>query len=96
MRLGKKGKLSVKYVGPYEILQSIGKVACKLVLPMKFEKIHDVFHISQLKRYVPHERHILESERIQIDYFAATLPPCAVVCLPPLDFWLSSSSSSYI
>ena len=52
MRFGKKVKLSAKYVGPYEILQIIGKVAYELALPVEFEKMCDVFHISQLKRYV--------------------------------------------
>ena len=62
-----KGKLSTKNVGPYAILQIIGKVAYKLALPMKFEKIHYVFHIFQLKRYIPDENHVFEPERIQID-----------------------------
>ena len=46
MRFGKKGKLSPKYVGPYEILQRIGKVAYRLALPMDLSKVHDVFHVS--------------------------------------------------
>ena len=62
-----KAKLCTKYVGPYEILQIIAKVAYKLALPMKFEKIHYVFHIFQLKRYIRDENHVLEPERIQID-----------------------------
>ncbi|XP_021859664.1 uncharacterized protein [Spinacia oleracea] len=67
MRFGKKDKLSAKYVGPYEILQRLGKIAYKLALPMEFEKMHGVFHISQIKRYIPDERHVLELEKIQID-----------------------------
>ncbi|XP_021721534.1 uncharacterized protein LOC110689114 [Chenopodium quinoa] len=67
MRFGKKGKLSAKYVDPYEILQRVGKVAYKLALPMEFEKMHDVFHISQLKKYVPSETHVLQPETIQLD-----------------------------
>ena len=42
MRFGEKGKLSAKYVGAYEILEQIGKVAYRLALPMEFEKMHDV------------------------------------------------------
>ena len=41
MRFGKRGKLSAKYVGSYEILQRIGKVAYKFALLMEFEKIDD-------------------------------------------------------
>lgn len=67
IRFGEKEKLSAKYIGPYEIFQRIGKVAYKLALPMEFEKMHEVFHISQLQRYIPDERHVLEPERIQID-----------------------------
>ncbi|XP_056692111.1 uncharacterized protein [Spinacia oleracea] len=67
MRFGEKGKLSAKYVGPYEILQRVRKVAYRLVLPMEFEKMHDVFHICQLKRYIPDESHVLDPEKIQID-----------------------------
>ena len=43
MRFGKNGKLSPKYIGPYEILQRIGKVAYKLALPMELSKVHNVF-----------------------------------------------------
>lgn len=43
MTFGKKGKLRVKYVGPYNILQRFGKLAYKLALPIKFD---DGFHIS--------------------------------------------------
>ncbi|XP_021759109.1 uncharacterized protein LOC110724003 [Chenopodium quinoa] len=67
MRFGKKGKLSAKYVGLYEILQRVGKVAYKLALSMEFKKMHDVFHISQLKKYVPSETHVLQPETIQLD-----------------------------
>ena len=64
MRFGKKGKLSAKYIGPYEILERIEKVTYRLALPIEFEKMHDVLHISQLKRYIPDERHVLEPKRI--------------------------------
>ena len=52
MRLGKKGKLSPRYVGPYKILKRVGKVACELELPAKLATVHLVFHISLLKKCV--------------------------------------------
>ncbi|XP_021727251.1 uncharacterized protein LOC110694390 [Chenopodium quinoa] len=67
MRFGKKGKLSAKYVSPYEILERVGKVSYKLALPTEFEKMHDVFHISQMKKYVPDPKHVLQPESIQLD-----------------------------
>ncbi|XP_021718623.1 uncharacterized protein LOC110686340 [Chenopodium quinoa] len=62
-----EARLSAKYVGPYEILERVGKVAYKLALPMEFEKMHDVFHISQLKKYVPDAKHVLQPKSIQLD-----------------------------
>ena len=52
-RFGKKGKLSPRYVGPFEILRRIGKVAYELALPPHMEHIHNVFHVSMFKRFNP-------------------------------------------
>ncbi|XP_021732937.1 uncharacterized protein LOC110699716 [Chenopodium quinoa] len=67
MRFGKKGNLSPKYIGPYEILQRIGKVAYRLVLPMELSKVHDVFHVSQLRSYIPDKSYVLQPENIELD-----------------------------
>ncbi|XP_021743404.1 uncharacterized protein LOC110709490 [Chenopodium quinoa] len=67
MRFGKKGKLSPKYIGPYEVLQRIGKVANRLALPMELSKVHDVFHVSQLRRHIPDKSHALQAETIELD-----------------------------
>ena len=48
--LGRKGKLCPCFIWPYEITERIGPVAYRLALPSGLEKIHDVFHVSQLRR----------------------------------------------
>jgi hypothetical protein len=49
-RFGIKGKLAPRYVGPFRILSKRGELAYKLDLPSTFPEVHDVFHVSQLKR----------------------------------------------
>ena len=50
MRFGKKGKLSPHFIGPFEILERIGEVAYKLALPPSLASVHNVFHVSMLKK----------------------------------------------
>jgi hypothetical protein len=57
-RFGVKGKLVPRYVGPYQILAKHGEVAYQLSLPEGLSAVHDVFHVSQLKKClrVPEEK----------------------------------------
>ena len=48
MRFGKRGKLSPQYIGPYEVLQQVGKVAYEMKLPNELALVHPVFHVSML------------------------------------------------
>ncbi|KAL5545125.1 hypothetical protein UlMin_008909 [Ulmus minor] len=66
MRFGKKGKLSPRYIGPFEILERIGKVAYKLAFPPNLSSVHNIFHVSMLKKYVPEPYHVLEHEPIEV------------------------------
>ncbi|KAL5538486.1 hypothetical protein UlMin_044642 [Ulmus minor] len=66
MRFGKKGKLSPRYIGPFEILERIGRVAYKLALPSELASVHNVFHVSMLRKYVSDPSHVLESEPIEV------------------------------
>ena len=51
-RFGTKGKLVPRYIGPYEIIKECGPLAYRMRLPSQLAAVHDVFHISQLKRCV--------------------------------------------
>ena len=51
LRFGKKGKLSPRFIEPYEILERIRPIAYRLVLPPELSKLHNVFHVSMLRRY---------------------------------------------
>ena len=66
MRFGKKGKLSPRYIGPFEILERIGKVAYKLALPSELVSVHNVFYVSMLKKYIPDPSHVLSQEPIEV------------------------------
>ncbi|KAL8147422.1 hypothetical protein AgCh_004941 [Apium graveolens] len=65
-RFGNKGKLKPRYVGPFEILKKVGKVVYELALPPHMQHIHNVFHVSMLKRYNLDSRHVIEYEPIDI------------------------------
>jgi hypothetical protein len=58
----KAKKLSPRFVGPFQILQRIGPVAYRIALPPHLSNIHDVFHVSQLKKYCYNPSHIIEKE----------------------------------
>ncbi|GKE30067.1 putative reverse transcriptase domain-containing protein [Tanacetum coccineum] len=50
IRFGKKGKLAPRYVGPFKILERIGPVAYRLILPKELSGVHDTLHVSNLKK----------------------------------------------
>ena len=66
LRFGQRGKLSPRFIGPYEILERIGPMAYRLVLPPELAKLHDVFHVSMLRRYRSNKSHILPVQEMQV------------------------------
>ena len=66
LRFGKKGKLSLRFIGPYKVLERIGLVAYRLALPLELAKLHDVLHVSMLQKYHSDESHILPVQDIQV------------------------------
>jgi hypothetical protein len=68
-RFNMKGKLAPRYIGPFKILERHGEVAYQLVLPERLSGVHDVFHVSQLKKClrVPKEQIPLEELVVKED-----------------------------
>ena len=67
VRFGKHGKLSPRFIGPFEILERIGTVAYRLALPPSLSGVHEVFHISMLRKYTPDPAHMVDWGQIEVD-----------------------------
>ncbi|GKB18692.1 putative reverse transcriptase domain-containing protein [Tanacetum coccineum] len=67
VRFGKKGKLAPKYVGPFEITERISPVAYRLRLPEELNGVHDMFHVSNLKKFLADPTLHVPLEKIQVD-----------------------------
>ena len=66
LRFGKRGKLSPRYIRPYEIVSKVGPVAYRLKLPLELSGIHDTFHVSMLRKYIPDPSHVLREQPVQL------------------------------
>ena len=67
VRFGKRGKLSLRFIGPFEILERVGIVAYRLALPPSMSGVHEVFHVSMLRRYTPDPAHVVDWGEIEVD-----------------------------
>ena len=63
---GKRVKLSPRYIGPFEIVERIGPVAYRLDLPEELSRVHNVFHISVLRKYISDPSHVKEAQEIEL------------------------------
>ena len=67
VRFGKRGKLAPRYIGPFEILERVGTIAYLLVLPPSLSGVHEVFHVSMLRKYTPDPAHVVDWGEITVD-----------------------------
>nr|XP_009771404.1 PREDICTED: uncharacterized protein LOC104221942 [Nicotiana sylvestris] len=67
MRFGNRGKLSPKFIGPYEILDGVGFVAYRLTLPRELSFIHPVFHVSMLRKCISDSSQVIEAPIIPLN-----------------------------
>ena len=67
VRFGKRGKLSSRFIGPFEILERVGTVVYRLALPPSMSGVHEVFHVSILQKYTPDLTHVVDSGEIDVD-----------------------------
>ena len=66
MRFGKKGKLAPRYIRPFEIRSRVGEVAYRLVLPPELSRIHLVFHVSILRKYISDPSLVLQPQAVDL------------------------------
>ena len=66
IRFGVKGKLSPRFIGPFEVLEKLGAVAYRIALPPSLAAVHNVFHVLQLRRYVRDDSHVLDHSELEL------------------------------
>ena len=59
-------KLTPRFIGPYEVLERIGEVAYRIALPPLLANLHNVFHVSQLRRYIHDPSHVIAADAVQL------------------------------
>ena len=67
LRFGRTGKLSPKFIVPFQILERVGPVAYKLALPLANLEVHDAFYVSMLRKYITNPIHVIDYEQLQLN-----------------------------
>ena len=64
---GNRDKLSPRFIVPFEIVERVGIVAYQLALPPSMSGVHEVFHVSMLRRYTLDPAHVVDWKDIEVD-----------------------------
>nr|GEY08987.1 hypothetical protein [Tanacetum cinerariifolium] len=67
VRFGKRGKLNTRYIGPFKVLSKVRDVAYRLDLPQQFSRVHNTFHVSNLKKCLSNESLVILLDKLRID-----------------------------
>ena len=67
VRFGKRGKLSSRYIGPFEVLERVGKIAYQLDLQPTLSSVHAVFYVSMLRKYTLDLTHVVDWGELVVD-----------------------------
>ena len=75
----KSRKLMLRFIGLYQILEKVGEVAYQIGLPPSLANLHDVFHVSQLRRYIVNLSHVVQLDDVQVgDNLAVETSPMRI------------------
>ena len=67
VRFDKRGKLSPRFIGPFEILERVGTIVYRLALSSGMSGVHEVFNVSMIRRYTPDLAHVVDWGEIEVD-----------------------------
>ena len=67
VRFDKRGKFSLRFIRPFEILEKVSIIAYRLELPPSMSGVHEVFHVSMLRKYTPDPAHVVDWGQIEVD-----------------------------
>ena len=67
VRFDKREKLSPRFIGPFEILKRMGTVTYQLALPPSMSGVHEMLHVSMLRKYTPDPAHVVDWGQIEVD-----------------------------